>query len=257
MKIATFNCNSVRSRLPVVLDWLAAEQPDVLALQETKVADDGFPADAIREAGYQVAFRGEKSYNGVALVAKGELRDVRFGLDDGGSPDEARLVCARVPGAAVVNTYVPQGASPDSPKFQYKLEWLSRLLDWFDRHFTPRQKVVWVGDLNIAPEPMDVHDSQRLMGHVCHCPEVFEAFGKFLGWGFVDVFRKHRPDPGEYSFFDYRVPNAVERGLGWRVDHVLATPPMAKKSTAARIDLKARKKEKPSDHCFVVAEFDV
>ena len=257
MKIATYNCNSIRTRLGLVLDWLAAEQPDVLALQETKVKDEDFPRAAFEEAGYSVAFRGEKSYNGVALAARGELRDVRFGLDDEGPADEARLVCARASGVAVVNTYVPQGASPDSPKFQYKLEWLARLLDWFGRHLTPRSKVVWVGDLNIAPEPIDVHDHERLLGHVCHRPEVFEAFGKFLEWGFVDVFRKHRPDPGEYSFFDYRVPNAVERGLGWRVDHVLATPPMAKKSVAARIDLDSRKEEKPSDHAFVVAEFDV
>ena len=146
----------------------------------------------------------------------------------------------------------------DSPKWRYKLRWIERLQAYFDRHFTPRKKVIWVGDLNIAPAPIDVYDSKKFMGkHVCHHPEMTKAYETFVGWGFVDVFRKHRPNPGEYAFYDYRLPNALERNLGWRVDHVLATRPAASKSVDARIDLEPRRLEKPSDHTVMAAEFDL
>lgn len=257
MKIATFNCNSVRSRLPIVTDWLKENAPDALGLQETKVVDEDFPEEAFRQIGYEIVFRGQKSYNGVALATRSKAKDVRFGLDDGGDPDGPRLAHAVVDGVVIVNTYVPQGHEPDSDRFAYKLEWLDRLRDYFDRHYTKRKRIVWIGDLNIAPEPIDVYDHKRLLGHVCHHPAVFEKFEALVNWGFVDVFRKHRPDAGEYSYFDYRMRNGLERGLGWRVDHILATPPMAKKSMDAWIDLGPRKKERPSDHTFVVAQFDV
>jgi len=256
-KIATFNCNSVRSRLAVILDWLAARSPDVLALQETKVVDELFPCSEFEAAGYHVVFRGEKAYNGVAIAGKLTPRNAAFGLDDGGPADEARLVRATFGGIVVVNTYVPQGQDVTSPMFKYKLEWIRRLGDYFRRHSSPRRRLVWVGDFNVAPEPMDVYDSPRILGHVCHHPKVFEAFAAVKAWGFVDVFRKHRPDPGEYSFFDYRVPRALERGMGWRVDHVWATRPLAAKSVDAWIDLEPRRKPKPSDHTFVMAEFEL
>ena len=255
MKIASFNCNSVRARMPIVLDWLDDQAPDVLALQETKVVDEDFPEEAFEGAGYHVVFRGQKSYNGVALASRSKPKNVRFGLDDREEPDESRLICAVVDGVTIVNTYVPQGREPDSDKFRYKLRWLERLLDYFGRHFTKRKRLVWVGDLNIAPTPIDVYDHKRLLGHVCHCREVFDAFERFLAWGFVDVFRKHHPEPDQYTFFDYRLSGAVERGRGWRVDHVLATPVMARKSTDAYVDLKPRNKERPSDHTPLVVEF--
>ena len=256
MRIATFNCNSVRARMPILTDWIEANAPDVLALQETKVVDEDFPREPFEALGYAVAFRGQKSYNGVALLSKPPLKDVNAGLDDGGEPDEARLIRATVSGVVIVNTYVPQGREPDSPQFRYKLEWLRRLRDYFDRHFTRRRRIVWVGDFNVAPEPIDVYDSKRILGHVCHCPAVFEALAEVRDWGFVDVFRMHKPEPGLYSFFDYRLPRAVERDMGWRVDHVYATRAMAKKSVDAWIDLDPRRREKPSDHTPVVAEFD-
>jgi len=257
-KIATFNCNSVRSRLPIILNWLKEHAPDVLALQETKVVDELFPASEFEAAGYHAVFRGEKSYNGVALICRESPKKVSFGLDDAGPADEPRLILAEVRRIPIVNTYVPQGHEVDSPKWRYKLEWLTRLRDYFDRHFTGRKRLIWVGDLNMAPTPLDVYDSKKFMGkHVCHHPKITEAYESFLDWGFVDVFRKHRPDPGEFAFFDYRLPKSLERGLGWRVDHVLATKPMAGKSSDAYIDLEPRKKEKPSDHTFMVAEFDL
>jgi exodeoxyribonuclease-3 len=257
MRIATFNVNSVRSRLEIVLDWLRANEPDILALQETKVEDAGFPALAFREAGYHAAFRGEKTYNGVALLTRREAADVRFGMDDGGQRDETRLVAAKVGPVHVVNTYVPQGREIDHPMYAYKLQWIGRLRAYFARRFTPRTRLVWVGDMNVAPEARDIHNAEEQEDHVCFHADVRRAFAETVGWGFTDVLRKHHPEAGQYTFFDYRTPNAVQRGMGWRVDHILATMPLADKCTDARIDLEPRKRPKASDHTVLVADFDV
>ena len=254
--VATYNCNSIRSRLPLVLDWLREHRPDVLCLQETKVPDPEFPAQAFRAAGYHVVFRGEKGGAGVAIASRAEPEEVAFGLDDEGPPDEARLVRATVAGIPIVNTYVPQGRSPDHPMFQYKLQWLARLRDYFERHFSPEEPLLWCGDFNVAPEEIDVHNPVRLKNHVDFHPQARTALERIRAWGFVDVFRKHHPgEPGQYTFWDYRVKGALERGLGWRVDHIWATPPLAEKSVAAWIDVEARRAERPSDHTFLVAEF--
>lgn len=257
MKIATFNANSIRSRLDVVLEWLKANNPDVLCVQETKVTDDLFPAAAFREAGYSVVFKGEKSHNGVCLVSKQPAEEVGFGLDDGGRPDETRLVSARVGPIRVVNTYVPQGREIDHEMYRYKIEWFRRLKKYFDHHFKPSQKIAWLGDLNVAPEEKDIYNAAEQVNHVCYHVDVRREFEEAKAWGFVDVFRKHHPEAGQYTFFDYRTPNAVKRGMGWRVDHVLATPSLAAKSTASWVDLDPRLAGKPSDHTFLVAEFEV
>jgi exodeoxyribonuclease-3 len=255
-RVATFNANSIRSRLPLILDWLREHQPDVVCFQETKVQDAEFPADPFREVGYSIVFRGQKGYAGVATASREEPRDVAFGLDDGGDPDEARLVRVTVRGIPIVNTYVPQGQSPDSPQFQYKLAWLARLRDYFQRHFSPEEPLLWVGDFNVAPEEIDVHDPKGLRLHVDFHPEARAALERVREWGFVDLFRLHHPgEPGQYTFWDYRVRGAVERGLGWRVDHIWATRPLAEKCTSAWIDVSARLRERPSDHTFLVAEF--
>ena len=256
MILTTFNANSVRSRLPVILPWLESHHPDVLCLQETKVVDADFPAADFEKAGYRVVFKGEKSYNGVAIVSRETPTDVASGLDDGGPRDEARLIRATIGGVHVVNAYIPQGREPDSPMYAYKLEWFSRLLGSFQKHYKPTQKVILCGDLNVAPTDIDVYDPKRLLGHVCFNPEVQAAFQRVVDWGFVDIFRKHRPEAGHYTFFDYRVPNAMKRGMGWRVDHILATKPLAAKSTDSYIDLEPRKTRKSSDHTFLVAEFE-
>ena len=256
MKVATFNANSIRTRLEQVLNWLARESPDLLCLQETKVQDQEFPAAPFRDAGYHVLFRGQKAYAGVAIVSKQEPQRVGFGLDDGGERDEARLIHAMIGGIPVVNTYVPQGRSPDSEHFQYKLEWLDRLRTFFERHHRPDEPVLWLGDFNVAPEPIDVHDPQRLKDHVAFRPEARDALARVKAWGFVDIFRLYHPDePGHYTFWDYRVRDGIERGVGWRVDHVWATQPLAERSTRAWIDVDARRAERPSDHTFLVAEF--
>lgn len=255
-KVTTYNCNSVRARLELVLDWLEREAPNVLCLQETKVQDADFPVEAFRTLGYHVAFRGQKAHAGVAIVSRDELQEVVFGLDDDREPDEARLARATMGELTVINTYVPQGRTTDSPHFQYKLDWFRRLRAFFDRHFTPQDSVLWVGDFNVAPEPIDVYDPQRLVKHVDFHPDARAALDEVKAWGFVDVFRLHHPEePGQYTFWDYRVPNSLERGTGWRVDHIWATRPLAEKSTSAWIDVQARRAEKPSDHTLLSALF--
>jgi len=256
LKVATYNANSIRTRLGLVLDWLRRESPDVVCLQETKVQDKDFPTAPFREAGYHVAFRGQKAHAGVAIVSRLEPRDVAFGLDDGGEPDEPRLVWAVIGEVPVVNTYIPQGRSPDSEHFRYKLEWLARLRAFFDRHFSPQDPLLWMGDFNVAPEPIDVHDPGRLKNHVAFHPDARAALEQVRSWGVSDVFRQHHADePGQYTFWDYRVRGALERGIGWRVDHIWATEPLARRSTRAWIDVDARRAERPSDHTFLAAEF--
>ena len=256
LKVATFNANSIRVRLNQVLDWLERESPDVLAVQETKVQDADFPVAPIQDAGYQVIFRGQKAYAGVALISREAPQEITFGFDDNAEPDEARLIRAAINGIPVVNTYVPQGRTVDSPQFQYKLEWFERLRSFFDRHYSAQEPLVWMGDLNVAPEPIDVYDPKRVKDHVDFHPDARAALERVREWGFVDVFRLHHPDePGQYSFWDYRVRGALDRGLGWRVDHVWATEPLARRSTGAWIDVEARRAERPSDHTFLVAEF--
>ena len=255
MKIASFNVNSLRVRLDVVVQWLQAHQADVLAVQETKVQDVDFPSGAFEEIGYKYAFKGQKSYNGVAIFSKGEMKNVEAGFEDD-PRDEARLIRAEVGGITIVNTYVPQGHMPESQKFDYKLSWFARLRRFFEKNFTPADPVVWVGDLNVAPEAIDVYDPQALLGHVCYCPEVTEALKGVMEWGFTDVFRKHCKDAGQYTFWDYRARNPLKRNLGWRLDHITATRAIAEKSTACYIDREPRVVDRPSDHTVIVAEFD-
>ena len=257
MKIATFNVNSIRARVAIVTNWLANNSPDVLCLQETKVQDHDFPVTAFADCGYHVIFRGEKSYNGVAILSKARPTDVQFGLDDGPSPDETRLIAARFGPLQVVNTYVPQGRNIEHAMYQYKLQWFERLREWFDRHCTPKTLLAWVGDLNVAPEAKDIHNADQQENHVCYHKTVREAFERTKAWGFEDVFRKYHPEGGQYTFFDYRTANAVKRNMGWRVDHILATLPLANKSRDSHIDLAPRLKPQASDHTVLVAEFEV
>jgi exodeoxyribonuclease-3 len=254
MKVVSFNVNSLRTRLPIVLQWLTEHQPDVFAVQETKVQDVDFPSDAFDETGYQYVFKGQKSYNGVAIFSKSEITNVEFGFDDE-PKDEARLIKTKINGIVIVNTYIPQGYLPESEKFEYKLNWFRRLLTYFDKNFKLSDPVLWVGDFNVAPEPIDVYDSEALSGHVCFHPDAHKVLNAVVQWGFVDVFRMHCREAGQYTFWDYRL-NSFKRNLGWRLDHIMATQPLANKSTACYIDKKPRLAERPSDHTPIVAEFD-
>jgi exodeoxyribonuclease-3 len=242
--------------MPIVLDWLNEKQPDVLCLQETKVQDKDFPAEVFDEAGYNYAFAGQKSYNGVAIFSKSPIADVHAGFDDE-SKDQPRLLKAEINGVIIVNTYVPQGYLPDSDKFQYKLEWFRRLLRYFENNFKTDDPVLWLGDLNIAPEPIDVYDPQGLLGHVCFHSDVHRELKSVMEWGFADVFRLHNKLPGQYTFWDYRPLNAVRNNLGWRLDHIMATKSLAEKSSACYIDKAPRLLPRPSDHTPIIAEFNL
>jgi exodeoxyribonuclease-3 len=255
MKIASFNVNSLRARLEVVLGWLAKLTPDVLCVQETKVQDVDFPREALDGSGYNYVFKGEKKYNGVAIFSKDEIKNVEFGFTDE-PKDEARLIKAEINGIFIVNTYVPQGYSPESEKFEYKLKWFKRLGQYFKKNFKPTEPVLWMGDLNIAPEAIDVYEPDGLSGHVCFHPEVHKALKKVMDWGFVDVFRMHCKEAGQYTFWDYRM-NSFRRNLGWRLDLILATEALANKSVACYIDKEPRLVERPSDHTPIIAEFDL
>jgi len=257
-KIATCNVNSIRSRLHIVIPWLKENRPDVFCMQETKVADGKFPVSEFEDTGYHVIFKGEKQYNGVAMASLERPQEVSFGLDDGGTPDKDRLIRGVFSGIPVVNTYVPQGRDRESQQFVYKLQWFKRLRDFLKKSYSSHTPLIWCGDLNVAPEAIDVHDPKRLLGHVCFTPEVLEAFDLVKSWGFIDLFRKYHPgEAGHYTFFDYRVPKSIERGLGWRVDHILATESLAAKSTNCTIDMNPRVAEKPSDHTVLIAEFEL
>lgn len=254
MKIATFNVNSIRSRMEAVLGWLGEHQPDILCLQETKVQDHEFPHHPIEAAGYHVHFRGMKSYNGVAILSKKKPDTVSFGLVD--EPrDEPRLAYAKFGQVHVVNTYVPQGRDIDHEMYRYKIDWFRRLRSYFDRHFNNLDKVIWLGDLNVAELPIDVYNPEARTRHVCYHADAREALKHCRGWGFEDVFRKFHPEGGHYTFFDYRTADSLDRGWGWRIDYILASPPIAKTAKSCFIDLEPRRRLKASDHTVMVAEF--
>lgn len=256
IKIATFNANSIRIRLDQILRWLDQTGVDVLCVQETKVQDADFPRQAFEDAGLHVVFSGQKAQAGVAIISREAPEDVAYGLGDDGPPDCPRLLRVRIHGIHILCAYVPQGRSIDHEMFAYKLEWLVRLRALLYRHYTLQDDLLLCGDLNVAPEPIDVHDPKANADHVDFHPLVREAYAAMCAWGLVDVFRQHHPEePGQYSYYDYRIRNALERGVGWRIDHLLATPGLAERSTGAWIDLDARRAEKPSDHTFVVGEF--
>ena len=254
MRIATWNVNSIRSRMHLLLPWLETVSPDVLCLQETKVQDPDFPIDLIESAGYHAAFRGQKAYNGVAILSTTPIERVRCGFQDDGSADDARLIVGEVNGVTIVNTYVPQGRDPEHEMYAYKLRWFERLRALFESHFSPDDPLVWTGDLNVAPEAIDVWDPKRLTGHVCFNPQVTEALESVRSWGLIDLFRLHVPDAEQYTYYDYRTRDGVAEGKGWRVDHIHATRPVAERSVRAWIDLDPRRAEKPSDHAPMLVE---
>lgn len=256
MKIATFNCNSVRIRLPAILAWIAKHNPDILALQETKVADEHFPADAFRRAGFHLLYRGMKGYNGIALLSRQAPDAFAFGFPRA-PREEARLVYAQFGSLHLINTYVPQGRSIDHPMYGYKLKWLRRLRRWFDAHFSPRNRVLWLGDLNVAAEPRDVHNPEAREQHVCYHAAARRAFADCRAWGFTDVYRQFHPEAGRYTFFDYRRPFDPNRNRGWRLDYLLASPPLSERARRCEIDVEPRSGARASDHVPVYAEFDL
>lgn len=255
MKVASFNVNSLRARLRILLDWISKESPDIVCLQETKVPDNTFPIKDFERIGYHGVFRGEKTFNGVAILSTIPLEDILYGFEDGYGA--SRLIFSKVKGITIVNTYVPQGFHPLSERFREKLDWLQRLYYYFKENYKHDMPIIWTGDFNIAPEPKDIYDPQFLKGHVGFHPDEHAVLQKFRGWGFIDVFRLHNSESGQYTFWEYTIRNAVKKGLGWRIDHIWATQVIAAKSTKSWIDRGPRLLQKPSDHTPILAEFDI
>lgn len=256
MKIATWNVNSLRVRLPHVLEWLEQNQPDILALQEIKVADDQCPLDELAAAGYHVIISGQKAYNGVAILSREAVADDPI-RDLPGFHDPARRVLAATVGPVrVINLYVPNGQSIDSDKYRYKLEWLQHLNAWLESELAVHDYVAVVGDFNIAPEPRDVHDPAQWEGRVLFSEPERAAFRGLLDLGFVDTFRLFEQPEASFSWWDYRL-NAFRRNIGLRIDHVLASRRLAAHCTACSVDTAPRRLERPSDHAPVMATFEL
>jgi exodeoxyribonuclease-3 len=254
MKIATFNVNSIRRRLPMVLDWLAQHRPDVMCLQETKVQDSEFPAAEIQGAGYYSVFRGMKGYNGVATLSRVQPEKVIYGLRKGPDPEDFRILQTIVNGIPIINTYVPQGQSIASDKYVEKLLWFKHLRHYFETHLDPTQPALWVGDMNVAPEPIDVYHPDRRVNDVDFHIDARNGFKEACEWGFVDVFRMLHPNRVQYTYWDY-YRKAFEHNWGWRIDHILATAPLAQRCEKAEVDLEPREALGASDHTVVWAEF--
>lgn len=258
MKIVTWNVNSIRTRLERVKAWVASHAPDVLCLQEIKVVDEDFPAEVFAELGYHVETYGQKTYNGVAILSRGEPSDVVRGLPHDGEGAEARAIAATIDGVRVINVYVPNGKKVTSDKFAFKMDWLTRLLERLGDECAGDTPVVLVGDFNIAPEERDVHDPAAWRGKVHFHPVEHAMLDRIKAVGLEDVFRKHDDAAGRYSWWDYR-RGAFQRDLGLRIDLVLATSTAYAACSACTIDREERKEgaDKPSDHAPVVATFDL
>ncbi len=252
MKLASWNVNSLNVRLPQVLEWLQTAAPDVLGLQETKMTDDKFPLEAIREAGYEVAFSGQKTYNGVAVLARQPITDVM--LDIPGFEDPQRRVLAGTIGdLRFINLYVPNGKAVGTDKYEYKLAWLAHLRDWLAREQKAHEKVVVVGDFNIAPTDADVHDPAEWHEQIlCSTPER-DALKSILELGFTDSFRQFDQPEASFSWWDYRMNN-FRRNRGLRIDLILTSAAATQALSGGWIDREPRTWERPSDHTPVVAE---
>lgn len=255
MKIATWNVNSIRARLPRLLAWLERAQPEVMCLQELKVATGAFPIEEIRQAGYFAAVNGQKTYNGVAILSRSELRDVMPDLGDGVEDPQARLLSARVSGVTVISAYFPNGGTVGSDGWTYKLDWMRRLRAYLERRFKPSQLIAVCGDFNVAPREADVCDPDEWRGTVLFHPEARAALEQIAEWGLVDPFQEKHPEGGIYSWWDYR-QLAFPRNKGLRIDHVFVTRPLMERCVSVEIDRQARKGKLPSDHAPVVAVFN-
>ena len=259
MRIATWNVNSVRSRLEQLTTWLAAEQPEVVCLQETKVTDDLFPHDALSQLGYSCAISGQKSYNGVAILSRLPLEDVQIGFDAlltddpqaAGLSEQKRVISARVEGLRILNLYVPNGSSTSSDKYTYKLEWLGCLRRYVEAQEAEGDPLVMVGDFNIAPDERDLHDPDRLSGGIMASDPEREALRAVLGQRLHDAFRVFEPAGGHWSWWDYRT-GAWERDRGWRIDHIYLDAPLLDCATGCRIARQLRGNPQPSDHAPVL-----
>jgi exodeoxyribonuclease-3 len=253
LRVATWNVNSLKVRLPHLLDWLARAKPDVVCLQETKTEDMSFPLAAIEAAGYRVIYSGQKTYNGVAILSRSPLSAESRGIPDF-ADDLKRVITATVDNIRVICLYAPNGQEPGSEKYAYKLRWYEALTAWLKKEVGG--KVVVLGDLNIAPEARDVHDPKRWEGKIHFSEPERAAFRALIELGYKDAFRLFDQPEKQFSWWDYRLA-AFQRGWGLRIDHILLSPALVPLCTACNIDVEPRKLERPSDHAPVLVDLAV
>ena len=255
MLLATWNVNSLRVRLPHLRDWLAANPVDALALQETKLPDADFPREEIEALGLRAVFSGQRTYNGVALLAKGDPADVVAGIP-GFEDEQRRVIAATVAGVRVINVYVPNGQAVGSDKYKYKLRWLEALREYAAAELAKHPRLVILGDFNIAPEDRDVHDPKAWEGSVHVSEPERAALRALLATGLEDCFRRFEQPERTYSWWDYRMM-AFRRNAGLRIDLILASAALARNCDACHVDKAPRRLERPSDHAPVLAAFDI
>ena len=252
MKLATWNVNSLKVRLPHLLEWLRRLSPDIVCLQELKLEDANFPREEIEAAGYQGAFSGQKTYNGVAILSREPLAEIEAGISGFDDPQK-RVVSAMTGGIRIVCAYVPNGQAVGSEKYEYKLKWFGAFERWLAQALARYPRLVVLGDYNVAPEDRDVHDPKAWEGQIlCSEPER-EAFRRLLGLGLADSFRLFEQPERSFTWWDYRM-NGFRRNLGLRIDHILLTAELAGRCSRCTIDLEPRRLERPSDHAPVIAE---
>ena len=255
MKLATWNVNSLKVRLPQVLEWARRQQPDVLCLQETKTENDKFPGAEIRAAGYTPLASGQKTYNGVAILARVDPADAVTAIP-GFADEQKRVLAATVGGVRVICAYVPNGESVESDKYQYKLRWLAAFRDWLKAELAAHPRLAVLGDYNIAPEDRDVYDPKAWEGQVLFSQPERDALKSLLDLGLRDGFRLFEQPERSFTWWDYRM-NAFRRKMGLRIDHILLSEELAKHCTACMIDIEPRKNERPADHAPVIAELNL
>ena len=254
MRIATWNVNSVRARLPRVLEWLEKVDPDVVCLQETKCVNAQFPREAIEGAGYEIAIHGQKTYNGVAILSKHGIEDVHTALPGDPENAEARVIGAQVGDFLLLNLYVVNGKEVGSDKFEFKMDWLARVRQLIEERYDRSEKVVVTGDFNITFDDRDVYDPEKWREKIhCSTPER-EELAKLCGLGLHDALRKFNQEAGVYTWWDFRT-RGFQRGNGLRIDHFLVSQSALDACTAVEVDTEERGQEKPSDHAPVIATF--
>ena len=257
MRIATFNINGMNARLPALLEWLAETQPDVACLQELKTPHEKFPEAAIREAGYCPIWHGQKSWNGVAILARGrEPLEVGRGLPGDPDDEQSRYIEAIVDGILIACLYLPNGNPAPGPKFDYKLKWFERLIVHAEKLLDSGAPVVLCGDFNVMPTELDVYKPERWVDDALFRPETREAFHRLVAQGWTDALRTMHPGEKIYTFWDY-FRNAYGRDAGLRIDHLLLSPALAPLLKAANVDRDVRGREKPSDHAPTWIELDL
>ena len=254
MLVASWNVNSIKIRLEAVLQWLESTQPDVLCLQETKTIDEKFPINAFEHAGYYSEFIGQPTYNGVAILSKQPLAHVEKYMENADTETQSRFIKGEYNGSIIINTYVPNGQAVGSEKFSYKLNFLQTFKKYLSIKYQPSLRIIWCGDFNIAPQGIDTFDSALTEGQIMCSPLERALLDEIKHWGFVDTFRLHCPEPGNYSWWDYR-EGAFRRNIGYRIDHIWATESAAQSCDKALIDKEPRKAPRPSDHTPVLARF--